>query len=128
VARSRGERVSVAPPALRREIAAVLEALLQASEDGGEITLDAIGDAIGVRAITPEEIDALMTALEAKGRRIAGPEGGGGEERLRAVVTAARALGPELGRKPTLAEIAARSGLSPLEVRHALALLQVMQR
>jgi hypothetical protein len=69
-----------------------------------------------------------MTALESKGRRVVGPEGGGGEERLKKVVEAARTLGPELGRKPTLAEIAACAGLSPLEVRHALALLRVMQR
>ena len=43
-------------------------------------------------------------------------------------MSAARALGPELGRKPTVSEIATRSGLSVAEVHHALALLKVMQR
>ena len=87
-----------------------------------------MGEAIGARAITSEEIDAMITALEAAGRTIVGPEGGAGEAQLKAVVAAARSLGPELGRKPSVAEIAARAGISDEEVRHALALLKVMQR
>lgn len=113
---------------MRAEVIVIVEALLAASEATHEIALDAIGDAIGVRAITPEEIDAIMTSLEAEGRRIVGPTGGEGEAHLRAVVAAARALTPELGRRPTVGEIAERSGLAPLEVRHALALVRVMQR
>ncbi len=70
----------------------------------------------------------MMTALEKAGRAIVGPKGGAGEERLKAVVAAARSLGPELGRKPTVAEIAARSGLEDDQVRHALTLVKVMQR
>lgn len=113
---------------LRAEVRLIVEDLLAASEASNEIALDAIGEAIGIRAITPEEIDAIMTALEAGGRRIIGPTGGEGEAHLRAVVAAARALAPELGRRPTVAEIAERSGLTPLEVRHALALVRIMQR
>lgn len=114
--------------ALRSELQAIVEALLAASADTREVTLDAIGNAIGVRAITPPEIDDLLAALEAGGRSITGPEGGAGENRLKAVVAAARALAPELGRSATVAEIAARAGLSVVEVRHALTLLKVMQR
>jgi hypothetical protein len=92
------------------------------------LTLDALGDAIGSLAITPDEIDALMAALEAQGRRLLGPEGGGGEQRLGRVIAAARALTSETGRRPGVAEVAERSGLTPEQVRHALALLRVMQR
>lgn len=113
---------------VRAEVLAIVDGLLEASEPTKELTLDAIGDAIGAKAITPDEIDALMTALEAAGRVIVGPRGGDGEEHLRAVITTARSLTPELGRKPTPSEIAERSGLSLLEVRHALALAKVMQR
>jgi hypothetical protein len=113
---------------VRAEVLAIVDALLEASEPTKEITLDAIGDAIGAKAITPDEIDALITALEAAGRVIVGPKGGDGEDHLRAVLGAARALTPELGRRPTTAEIAERSGLTLLEVRHALALAKVMQR
>jgi hypothetical protein len=114
--------------ALRAELKAIVEALLAASEDAREITLDAIGEAIGTRAITPEEIDAIIRALEAAGRTVSGPAGGDGEARLKAVLTAARELRPELGRAPTVGEIAARSGLGEDQVRHALALAKVMQR
>lgn len=113
---------------MRAELVAIVDALLAASADTREITLDALGAAIGARAITSVEIDAMLSALEAANRKVVGPEGGAGEIWLKAVVSAARALGPELGRKPTVAEIAARSGLSAAEVHHALALLKVMQR
>ena len=114
--------------ALRRELQAIVVTLLAASVETKEVTLDAIGHALGVRAVTPAEIDELLAALEAGGRTITGPEGGAGEERLKAVVAAARALAPELGRAATVAEIAARAGLEVVEVRHALTLLKVMQR
>lgn len=113
---------------MRAELQSIVDALLAASASSGEITLDAIGEAIGARPITSEEIDAMITALEREGRNVVGPQGGDGEARLKAVVTAARALAPELGRKPTVSEIAARAGLSASDVHHALALLKVMQR
>lgn len=113
---------------MRSELQAIVEALLTASAATKEVPLDAVGHAVGARAITPLEIDAILAALEAAGRSITGPEGGAGEERLKAVVAAARALAPELGRPATVAEIATRSGLEEEQVRHALALLKVMQR
>ena len=102
----------------------IVAVLLKRSAETREVTLDEIGEAIGARAITAEEIDAIFTALEDGGRTIASPQGGGGEAHLKAVVGAARAL----GRKSTLAEIAGRAGLSQAEVRHALMLLKIMQR
>jgi DNA-directed RNA polymerase sigma subunit (sigma70/sigma32) len=98
------------------------------SSASDEVTLDALGEALGARAVSHAEIDAMIAALEARGVKVVAPEGGGGEERLRVVVATARALVAELGRKPRPAEIAARSGLSEDEVRRALALAQVIQR
>lgn len=115
-------------PSLRPELEEVVRALLAASEDSREVTLDQVGDAIGVRAVSTDEIELVFLALESQGRRIVGPEGAAGEERLRRVVQAARELTKELGRRPTVAEICERSGLVPLEVKHALALAKVMQR
>jgi hypothetical protein len=113
---------------VRADLQSIVDVLLASSADAGEVHLDEIGEAIGARAINSEEIDAIISALEAAGRKVVGPKGGAGEARLREVVAAARALGPELGRKPSVAEIAARSGLTADEVRHALALLKIMQR
>ncbi|CAN5838762.1 hypothetical protein BH11MYX4_BH11MYX4_23780 [soil metagenome] len=114
--------------ALRRELQAIADALLAASAESHEVTLDAIGQAIGTRAVTPVEIDALIATLEAAGRSITGPQGGAGEDRLKAVVAAVRLLRPELGRAPSPGEIATKAGLSEDDVRHALTLLKVMQR
>ena len=106
----------------------IVAALLERSAVTQQVTLDEVGDAIGARAVTAEEIDAILTALEEAGRKITSPHGGGGEGHLKAVVAAARALGPELGRRPTIVETAARAGLAEADVRHALMLLKIMQR
>ena len=113
---------------MRAELQAIVDALLAASAASGEVQLDAVGEAIGAQAITTPEIEAIIEALDKAGRKLVGPQGGAGEDRLKAVVAAARTLGPTLGRKPTVAEIATHSGLSEAEVRHALALVKVMQR
>jgi len=113
---------------MRAELLNVLERLLAASEDTNAVSLDRIGEALGVLAVGADEIDALFAELEARGRRITGPEGGGGQERLRVVIAVARELSRELGRKPRLAEIAERAGLDEEKVRHALALAKVMGR
>lgn len=92
------------------------------------MTLDEIGEALGVMAVSAEEIDALMAELEAAGRRIEGPDGAQGESRLRLVLATARELRAELGRTPRAEEIAQRASIPIEAVRHALALAKVMQR
>jgi hypothetical protein len=115
-------------PALRPELATVLTTLLAASEDSRTVELDAIGEALGVLSVSTDEIDALIGALEAAGREVTAPSGGGIEQHLGSVVKAVRALSVTLARKPTLDEVAAQAGLGVEQVRLALALLRVMQR
>lgn len=90
---------------------------------GAEITLDQIGEAIGTRLATPPEIEAIIDALEKKGRKVVTPRGGEGELHLKKVLDARRALG-----KASIADLAAHTGLTESEVRHALELAKVMQR
>ena len=106
-----------------------LQMLLRDSKEGGTVTLDAIGGALGARAVTHEEIDSIVARLEKAGR-IVGEEAqeGVGVARLRKVVETARTLRSELGRNATPEEIAARAGLDLAAVRHALELAKVMQR
>ena len=113
---------------LRAELRAIVEALLASTPRGGAVSIDAFGEAIGLRAVGTEEIDAMMAALEGAGRTVAAPEGARGVGHLRAVLDAARALRLELGRVPTADEIAARAGIDAAAVRHALELAKVMQR
>ncbi len=115
-------------PPLRPSLDAVVRALLAASEGGRAVTLDAIGEALGTEAVSTEEVEAVMRALEAAGRAITGPEGARGAAALRVILPAARALAQRLGRRPTLREIAAETGIAVDDVRHALALAQVMGR
>jgi hypothetical protein len=113
---------------MRPELRAVVQALLARSADTRQITLDAIGEAIGTLAVSTDDVDAVMAALEAEGRAIVGPEGARGASTLQRVIPAARALAASLGRKPTLDEIAAATGIDVEDVRHALALGSVMGR
>ena len=115
-------------PALRPALDAVVKRLLASSEDGRAATLDAIGEALGTEPVTSEEVDAIMTTLEAGGRAIQGPEGARGAAALRLVLPAVRGLAARLGRRPTLEEIATETSLTVDDVRHALALGSVMGR
>jgi hypothetical protein len=113
---------------MKRELIAIVEQLLADTAPGAPITLDAIGEAIGARRIGQDEIDEILSAIEARGHVVAAPAGGHGEERLKRVVAAARALRAELGRPPSPDQIAERAGLTRAEVEHALTLVKIMQR
>jgi hypothetical protein len=113
---------------LRSELAPVLTALLSDSEATAKVELDAIGNALGSMAVSTEDIDALMTELERRGREIVAPTGGGAELHLGRVVAAARRLKTALARRPTLSEVAEEAKLTSEQVLVALALLRVMQR
>ena len=110
------------------QLEAALQKLLAESEDSREVHLDRIGEAIGLAAAGTDDVEQLLARLEAKGRRVVAPQGGDGERKLARVLEAARALRTKLGRTPRPAEIAAETGLSEDDVRHALGLAQVMGR
>lgn len=114
--------------ALRPELVAVVDGLLADRAKKTPIELDAIGEAIGTLAVSADEIDLMLRAIELRGFTIATREGGNGEAILKTVVTTARTLRSELGRPPKPAEIAERSGLSIVHVQHALSLVRIMQR
>ena len=115
-------------PDLRPELKVIVERLLQSSLHSGEVTLDAVGEALGVRAVTVDEVDTMILALEAAGRSVVGAGELQGEASLRAVISSIRALSGSLGRRPNPAEIAAHAGLTPEQVRHAEFVARVMQR
>jgi hypothetical protein len=116
--------MSPLPPKLSEAAAA----LLAASAESKTISLDAIGEAIGIVPVSAEDVEALMVTLEEAGRAVIGPQGARGVGMLRLVIPAARALTAALGRKPTVLEIAARTGVAEDDVRQALALARVMGR
>lgn len=113
---------------MRKELRVILDKLIAASEVSRQVSLDALGQAIGVQSVSYVEIDAMITALEARGRTVEAAGGGRGEEYLRLVVPAVRSLSTELGRRPSPSEISLRTRLSLEQVRHALLLAKIMQR
>ncbi|MEO7095799.1 MAG: sigma-70 domain-containing protein, partial [Polyangiales bacterium] len=66
--------------------------------------------------------------LETEGRQVVVPTGATGIASLKLVLPATRRLATELGRKPTIDEIASVSGLAASDVRRALLLAQVIGR
>jgi hypothetical protein len=113
---------------LRPELTKIVEELLRETKRGETIALDVIGERTGTLAISPPEIDAMLTIIESRGRHVASPAGGQGEANLKLVIDAARVLRAELGRPPKPDEIAERSGIAVDAVRHALSLAKIMQR
>jgi hypothetical protein len=113
---------------LRRELRAIVDRLVASSAASRQISLDALGQAIGLQAVSYAEIDQMISAIEARDRRVEATTEGRGEEYLKLVIGAVRSLSGELGRRPSLSEIALRTRLSLDQVRHALLLARIMQR
>ncbi len=111
---------------MRADLERLVNRLLAGSTT--EISLDALGAAVGDVAVSTDELDAMISALEAKGRTVGTHSGKSGVAMLHSVLEAAREISEERGKKPTQTEIAERSGLTLDEVRQALALARVMQR
>jgi hypothetical protein len=115
---------------MRPSVLELLERLVERSRREGGVDIDAIGDAVTPLGMSPAEIEELMNAFDARGGVVHAPSASPGEnaQRLKIVLTSARALTSVLGRRPTVLEIAEHSGLEVLHVRHALAVGRVMGR
>jgi hypothetical protein len=111
---------------LRTDLRPVVDALLALPRQ--VLTLDDLADAIGTHAVTAQEIDGIMRAVERAGRRIDSPEPGEVSEDLGRVIQTAKMLSAELGRRPTPEEIATRAGLTASAVRGALLYARVLSR
>lgn len=113
---------------MRPELKRILDSLLRTSGDEPLIALDDLGEAIGATAISHAEIEVLIDALEGAGKRVDTRETGSAVVNLKSVLLAARELKARGTAAPTVAAIAAHSGLTTQAVSQALALARVMQR
>jgi hypothetical protein len=113
---------------LRPDLIAVLEACCKGRAPGSALSIDALGDAIGARSVSTQDLELLFDALEVRGIEVSAPRGLPLEACLGRVVMASAALQRSHGRRPTLAEVASHAELDETDVRHALALLRIMQR
>jgi hypothetical protein len=97
----------------------LFDALTAAHPDG--LSLDDLGEELLHKPVTFADIEELIAALEAAGLDLEGPGPPAHPDELAAVLVAARALATE-GGKPSIVDIAERTGLSPIAVRRALRL------
>ncbi len=111
---------------LRPELEEILRTLLAAGADG--MSLDELAEALGTTAVSHDEVDAMIQRLEEGGIDVQGPQAADLPAELGQVLTAARALDREIGRRPSAAEIAERSGLPLPVVRRALLYARVLGR
>jgi hypothetical protein len=91
---------------------------MAAHPDG--LTLDVLSEELSNKPVTYADIDELIGALEEVGVDLEGPEPPVRPEELFRVLTAARALVAETGKRPSADEIAERTGLSAAAVRRSL--------
>jgi hypothetical protein len=110
---------------MRPELEAILQVLVAAHRGHGPgpapgVDLDAIADAVGTLAVSYEEVDALVEALEASGLRVGELPSDADIALVRQVLAAARGLTTELGHSPSLGALSARVGRHPIVVRSAL--------
>jgi hypothetical protein len=111
---------------MRPELEAVLQQLLSRGER--VLDLDDVADAIGLAAVSSEDVMELFAALERNGRTIEQPASPPPSETLRVVLATARALRLERGDVPSATEIAERAGIPVEAVRRALFFARVAQR
>jgi hypothetical protein len=98
----------------------ILDALLARHRGSGRVHLNDIAEVIAGRAVTYEEIESLVDALEAEGLTVGEPLDEQDLSVMRAVIAIARRLREELGRPPRVDEIAIASGQPAHAVRRAL--------
>ena len=105
---------------VRPAVERMLEQLLARHRDTGHVHLNDLAEVIGVAAITPDEVDELITRLESEGLRVGEELDGRDVLVMREILASARRLASQLARRPTVAEIAADTGQPVHAVRRAL--------
>jgi hypothetical protein len=106
----------------------LLDEIVAMSEPGSVISLDVFAALQAPYGLSPEEVDALITAVEATGRRIEADDSIHLQEELALVLPRARAFVVAHGRRPTVDELAAEAGVSAAVVRRALSFGRLIAR
>jgi hypothetical protein len=98
----------------------IFDALMASYPDG--LSLDELSEELLHKPVTFADIEELIGALEAEGVDLESPGSIAPPEELKLVLTTARELAQETGKRPSPVEISQRAGLSPIAVRRALRL------
>ena len=91
---------------------------MAAHPDG--LSLNVLSEELSTKPVTYADIEEIIGALEEAGVDLEGLEPTARPEELARVLTAARALAAETGKRPSPEEIAERTGLTAAAVRRSL--------
>ena len=105
---------------LSPELQSIFDALMKAHPDG--LTLNELSDETWRKPLSYADIDELIGAFEEAGIDLEAAEPQPRPDELARVLATARALEDETGKRPSIDEIAIRSGLTATTVRRALRL------
>jgi Sigma-70 region 3 len=105
---------------VRPVVESILVELIGRHKQDGRVHLNDIAEVIGDRALTYDEVEGLVTCLEAEGLEVGEPPDAREIGVMRDVLATARRLRGELGRRPKVDEIAKLSGHPARAVRRAL--------
>lgn len=101
-------------------IDAIVDALVARHRASGRVDLNDIAEVIGPRAVGYEEVEHIVDRLEAEGLRVGDPLTSRDVAAMRRIIVVAHRLRGELGRTPTVAEVAAAAESPEHAVRRAL--------
>jgi hypothetical protein len=105
---------------LAPHIKSIVDAIKAGHPSG--LSLDELSEELLHKPVSYADIEQIIAALEEDGFDLDDPAPGARPEELARVLTAARALTAETGKRPSPVEIAERAGLTPIAVRRALRL------
>jgi len=103
---------------LSSRLQAIVDAIKAAHADG--LTLDELSEELLHKPVSYADIEQIIAALEEGGFDLESAPPSVSPEELARVLTAARALTAETGKRPSPDQIAERTGLTPIAVRRAL--------
>jgi hypothetical protein len=103
---------------VRPELQAIFDAIMKSHPDG--LTLDQLSEELVTKPVSYADIDEIIGALEDAGVDLDAPERPPRPEELGQVLVAVRSLTAETGQRPSTAQVAARTGLTPVAVQRAL--------
>lgn len=98
----------------------IVDTLVARHRASGRVDLNDIAEVVGTRAVGFEDVEHIVDRLEAAGLRVGDPLDSRDVASMRRIIVTAHRLRGELGRTPTVPELAAATGHPDHAVRRAL--------
>lgn len=105
---------------VRPDLHLIVQELVERHRSSGRVDLNDIDEVIGTRAVSYDDVEEIVTLLEAAGLRVGEPLDDEDIRVMQDILKSAQRLRQSLCRPPTVAEVSGDSGHPPHAVRRAL--------